>query len=215
SKLSAGMMQELRQSATEFTAARAKTARSRTTDAKIAPSKKASTRKGASQNQSTSRQTKANKAPYDFFASDELAKDKKRTNIGKKEQKSKVKCPNCNQLLNKIPSKSKKLKANHFLKCGDPACDTVMFWNANKKGYELPYAQRKADPASFTEHPCPSCSALLMRHPYKKKGKEKIMLRCSILDNRKGKCKEVAFFQSPRGGFWSPKFGVLQEPVKI
>ena len=50
-----------------------------------------------------------------------------------KEQKSQVNCPKCAQPLNKIPSKSKKLKANHFLKCGDPLCDTVMFWNPSKK----------------------------------------------------------------------------------
>ena len=126
-----------------------------------------------------------------------------------KEQKSKVKCPKCNQPLNKVPSKSKKLKANHFLKCGDPLCDTVMFWNPAKKGYELPYSQRATDPKAFTDYPCPSCGALLIRHGYKKEGKDKVMLRCSLLENRKGKCKEVAFFQSREGGFWSPKYGNL------
>jgi len=32
------------------------------------------------------------------------------------------------------------------------------------------------------------------------------------VENRKGKCKDVAFFQSRDGGFWSPKFGTLKEP---
>ena len=128
-----------------------------------------------------------------------------------KEQKSKVKCPKCSTLLNKIPSRSKKLKAKHFLKCGDPLCDTVMFWNPSKKDYELPYAQRAADPKAFTDYPCPSCGALLIRHQYKKEGKDKTMLRCSLLENRKGKCKEVAFFQGYEGGFWSPKYGNLKE----
>lgn len=128
-----------------------------------------------------------------------------------KEQKSKVKCPKCSKPLNKIPSRSKKLKANHFLKCDDPLCDTVMFWNPSKKDYELPYAQRAADPKAFTEYPCPICGALLIRHRYQKEGKDKVMLRCSLLENRIGKCKEVAFFQSHEGGFWSPNYGNLTE----
>ena len=127
--------------------------------------------------------------------------------------KSKVKCPKCGQGMHKIPSRSKKLKAKHFLKCEAPGCGTVMFWNPKKKGYELPYAQRTPDPDAFTDYPCPSCGALLERHPYEKDGISKVMLRCSLLENRRGKCKEVAFFQS-RDGFWSPKFGVLQIPVK-
>ena len=128
-----------------------------------------------------------------------------------KEQKSKVKCPKCAQPLKKVPSKSKNLKANHFLKCGDPLCDTVMFWSPTKKGYELPYSQRASDPKAFTNHPCPSCGALLIRHVYQKEGKDKVMLRCSLLENRRGKCKEVAFFQNREGGFWSPKYGNLAE----
>ena len=125
-------------------------------------------------------------------------------------KKSKTICPTCQQALSKIPSRSKKLKANHFLKCESPGCDTVMFWNPKQKGYELPYAKRAVDPKAFTDYPCPSCGALLIKHSYQKDGKDKVMLRCSILDNRKGKCKDVAFFQSREGGFWSPKFGVLK-----
>ena len=137
-----------------------------------------------------------------------------RNNTGKKTApkataKSKTACPKCQQPLSKIPSKSKKLKANHFLKCEAPTCGTVMFWNPAKKSYELPYAQRAVDPKAFTNNPCPSCGALLIRHRYQKDGQNKTMLRCSILENRKGKCKDVAFFQSRDGGFWSPKFGNL------
>lgn len=128
-------------------------------------------------------------------------------------QKSKVSCPKCAQPLDKIPSRSKKLKANHFLKCADPNCDTVMFWNPQKKGYELPYSQRQSDPQSFTDCPCPSCGALLVKHSYQKEGVSKVMLRCSLLENRKGKCKEVAFFNTREGDFWSPKYGVLKVPV--
>lgn len=129
-------------------------------------------------------------------------------------------CPNCQQPLTKIPSRSKKLKANHFLKCNDLSCDTVMFWNPQKKSYELPYSPKNSpkntqknsgsaiDPSAFTNYPCPSCGALLVRHAYQKEGIDKVMLRCSLVENRRGKCKEVAFFQG-REGFWSPKFGNL------
>ena len=62
----------------------------------------------------------------------------------------------------------------------------------------------------FCRAKTPSCGALLVRHAYQKEGINKIMLRCSLLENRRGKCKEVAFFQG-REGFWSPKFGNLNE----
>ncbi len=88
-----------------------------------------------------------------------------------------------------------------------------MFWNTNKKAYELPYAQRVLDPEAFTDYPCPSCGAFLVRHCYQKEGKTKVMLRCSLLENRRGKCQDVAFFES-RDGFWSPKFGTLAIPAK-
>jgi DNA topoisomerase-1 len=104
--------------------------------------------------------------------------------------------------------KIKKLKANHFLKCGGAGCGTVMFWNPQGKRYEIPYAQRTPDPEAFTDVPCPVCGALLERYRYTKEGKEKVMLRCSLLENRRGKCKEVAFFAG-HDGFWSPKFGTL------
>lgn len=121
---------------------------------------------------------------------------------------TKTKCPTCSEPMAKVPSRSKKLKAKHFLKCQTAGCDTVMFWNAKAKGYELPYNQRH-DPERFTDHPCPVCGALLERYAYTKDGKDKVLLRCSLLENRRGKCKEVAFFQS-QGEFWSPKFGILK-----
>ncbi|MBD2036046.1 type I DNA topoisomerase [Leptolyngbya sp. FACHB-321] len=122
---------------------------------------------------------------------------------------TKTACPKCGEAMSKIPSKSKKLKANHFLKCGGAGCGTVMFWNPEGKRYEMPYAQRIPDPEAFTDVPCPVCGALLERYCYTKEGKEKMMLRCSLLENRRGKCKEVAFFKG-HDGFWSPKFGTLK-----
>ena len=84
-----------------------------------------------------------------------------------------------------------------------------MFWNPQGKRYEVPYAQRVPDPEAFTDVPCPVCEALLERYRYMKEGKEKVMLRCSLLENRRGKCKEVAYFEG-HDGFWSPKFGKLK-----
>ena len=125
-------------------------------------------------------------------------------------QPTKTKCPNCGEAMNKVPSRSKKMKAKHFLKCSGASCRTVMFWNAKVKRYELPYAQRQAlNPQMFVDKPCPVCGAMLERYIYTKADQEKVMLRCSILENRRGKCQKVAFFQS-RGEFWSPKFGTLQ-----
>lgn len=108
---------------------------------------------------------------------------------------SKTACPKCGQAMSKIPSKSTKLKADHFLKCSGAGCETVMFWNGQGKRYELPYAQRTPDPNAFTNTPCPSCGALLERYTYTKEGREKAMLRCSLVENRRGKCKEVAFLR--------------------
>lgn len=54
-----------------------------------------------------------------------------------------ISCPNCGKQMVKVPSKSKKLKANHFLSCdkSQGGCGTVMFWNARGRCYELPYSQ--------------------------------------------------------------------------
>lgn len=124
-------------------------------------------------------------------------------------------CPKCGKALIKIPSKSTKLKADHFLSCSDRhgGCGAVLFWNPKIKNYELPYAQRSPDPAAFTDDPCPVCGALLEKYAYTKEGVSKVMLRCSLLENRKGKCKEVAFFMG-RDGFWSPKYGVLKTKAR-
>ncbi|NJL84997.1 MAG: type I DNA topoisomerase [Leptolyngbyaceae cyanobacterium SM1_1_3] len=127
-------------------------------------------------------------------------------------QPTKTRCPACNEAMTKVPSRSKKLKAKHFLKCSGATCGTVMFWHTKAKRYELPHAQRQAlNPDVFVDHPCPVCGAMLERYAYTKDGQDKMMLRCSLLENRRSKCKEVAYFQS-RGEFWSPKFGTLKLP---
>ncbi|PSN19691.1 type I DNA topoisomerase [filamentous cyanobacterium CCP5] len=129
-------------------------------------------------------------------------------------QLTKTKCPTCGEMMMKVPSRFKKMKAKHFLKCAG-GCSTVMFWNSKAKRYKLPQAQRQAlNPDMFVDHPCPVCGAMLERYSYTKDGQEKVMLRCSLLENRRGKCRDVAYFQS-RGEFWSPKFGTLKLPTSI
>lgn len=124
-------------------------------------------------------------------------------------ERSRFNCPKCQQKMAKVPSKSTKLKAKHFLKCTTPDCESVLFWNPKTKKYEPPYTSRSLEGQNFTDHPCPVCGALLERYTYRKEEKEKVMLRCSILDHRREKCKDVAFFDT-KDGFWSPKFGVLK-----
>ena len=50
---------------------------------------------------------------------------------------TKTKCPTCGEAMAKVSSRSKKMKAKHFLKCSGTTCSTVMFWNAKGKRYEL------------------------------------------------------------------------------
>jgi DNA topoisomerase I len=125
---------------------------------------------------------------------------------------TRFKCPKCQQKMGKVRSKSTKLKADHFLKCSSLDCGTVMFWHPSAKKYELPYNDRPIDPEQFTDSPCPVCGAWLERYRYQKEGKDKVMLRCSIVAHRQEKCKEVAYFEG-REGFWSPKFGNLLTAV--
>ncbi|MFK8186578.1 MAG: type I DNA topoisomerase [Phormidesmis sp.] len=210
-QLSAGIMQELRQRAHLHTSINAHT---RINTTKRAPEKVLAEKPSLSTKRATNKTTinTITTEKKAFKKRKEKAGDSQQTKTNKSKKskvQSKTSCPKCTQTMDKIPSRSKKLKANHFLKCSDPMCAAVMFWNPSKKGYELPYGQRQADPNAFTNHPCPSCGALLIRHQYKKEGKEKTMLRCSILENRKGKCKEVAYFQG-HSGFWSPKYGNLK-----
>ncbi|OLP20056.1 DNA topoisomerase I [Leptolyngbya sp. 'hensonii'] len=123
-------------------------------------------------------------------------------------------CPKCGQSLVKVPSKSTKIRGNHFLACDrkQGGCGAALFWNPKLKQYELPYSQRTPDPEALTDFPCPGCRALLERYAYTKEGKTKVMLRCAIPEHRQGKCKDVAFFEG-RDGFWSPKFGILKTPA--
>ncbi|MGB3206327.1 MAG: hypothetical protein WBB28_15160 [Crinalium sp.] len=119
--------------------------------------------------------------------------------------------------MTKVASKSQKMKADHFLSCDkrNSGCGCVMFLNVKSGSYELPYSERKVAPKteSLTEYTCPVCSSSLERYEYSKNGQNKTMLRCSNSKNRQAKCKEVAFFESKTGNWWSPKFGEMK-PIK-
>ena len=136
-------------------------------------------------------------------------------------QKSTQKCSKCGELMDKIPSKSKKLSRPYFLKCAP--CDVVMFYNKNQKAWVEPgqrgrgksqgnangFSSQKREQAvpKISEYLCPVCNAFLAEKSYQKDGQAKKMLVCSTQQH---KDKDVAYFQSKKGGWWSPKFGELQ-----
>jgi DNA topoisomerase-1 len=65
-------------------------------------------------------------------------------------------------------------------------------------------------PVKLSDYLCPVCNSPLEEHPYVKDGNQRAMLRCSVVANRKGNCKEVAFFKSSKSNnWWSSKFGEL------
>ncbi|MEQ8383179.1 MAG: type I DNA topoisomerase [Coleofasciculus sp. A1-SPW-01] len=135
-------------------------------------------------------------------------------------------CPKCQHRMTKVFSTSKKLKADHFLSCDnrEGGCGAVMFWNAKAGEYELPRSDRPvtakpakpaksakpAKPANLTEYICPKCGKPLELYEYEKEGQTKKMLRCANPKSRQGKCKNVAYFWTKRGTFWSPKLGEVK-----
>lgn len=128
-------------------------------------------------------------------------KAEKQTLSAKKREKSRTLCPKCSELMDKIPSKSKKLSRPYFLKCD--RCEVVMFYNSTSKSWVEP--GNKSVPV-LTENLCPVCNAFLAEKTYSKNGLTKKMLVCST--NSDSKHKDVVFFES-RGKWWSPKFGEL------
>ena len=132
------------------------------------------------------------------------------SNSKKELELSDVKCPECDQLLSKIPSQSENLAVPYFLKC--PHCkakgkNLVMFYDKKKHDWVQP-GQNIPTAEQFTDFKCPVCDAFLVEHEYIKDGQTKKMLRCSVADKSKRKHKDVAFFWS-RERWWSKKFGEL------
>ena len=64
-----------------------------------------------------------------------------------------------------------------------------------------------------TKYLCPVCKKPLERYDYSKGKHAKKLLRCSDNEARnKSNHKEVVFFKTRQGSWWSKKFGEIQEP---
>ncbi|NJR14913.1 MAG: type I DNA topoisomerase [Calothrix sp. CSU_2_0] len=133
--------------------------------------------------------------------------------------KSRTRCPQCNNHLVKIPSS--KVKKKYFLKCVSGCENVVLFWSEYSKSWEAPRSQSakekdispeksKTSPTTLTTFPCPVCKKSLEEYCYTKDGQDKKLLRCSDSKSRiDAKHKDVAFFYTAKG-WWSPKFGNLE-----
>ncbi len=99
-----------------------------------------------------------------------------------------------------------------------------MFWNDFSKKWQLPRSKENQTdnksvnntssnnktPQSLTSYPCPVCKKPLAEHSYSRDGQSKTMLRCSDANSRQDKKhKDVAYFKTKNGSWWSPKFGEL------
>jgi DNA topoisomerase-1 len=146
---------------------------------------------------------------------------KQKTSTKKAQEITNIQCPKCGKQMVKVPSKSAKVKAGHFLSCDSRqnGCGTVMFKNERSGNYELPYSQRQSQPSvtsvadNLTEILCPVCSSPLEKFSYadKKTGEAKTMLRCSHAQNRKERCKDVAFWWTSQQHWWSKVYGEIQD----
>ena len=135
--------------------------------------------------------------------------------VERKYETSKTRCPNCKNCLAKIPSS--KVKKKYFLKCVSGCENIVLFWSDFNKKWEAPKTKTYADEnapkpsAKITAYPCPVCKKPLEEYSYLKDGQNKTMLRCSGQDSWKDtKHKDVAYFHTAKG-WWSPKFGNLND----
>ncbi|MTJ14346.1 type I DNA topoisomerase [Anabaena sp. UHCC 0187] len=137
--------------------------------------------------------------------------------LERKYETSKTRCPECKECLAKIPSS--KVKKKYFLKCVSGCENIVLFWSDFNKKWEAPKTKTSSDenapkPAKkITAYPCPVCQKPLEEYSYIKDGQNKTMLRCSGQESWKDKKhKDVAYFHTAKG-WWSPKFGNLNNIV--
>lgn len=129
-------------------------------------------------------------------------------------EKSRTRCPECNNYLAKI--KSSKVKKKYFLKCVSGCENVVLFWNDYNKTWQVPGSKAEKttsaqkSPGTVTKYPCPVCKKPLEEYSYTKDGQNKTMLRCSDSQSRKdSKHKEAVYFNTAKG-WWSPKYGELK-----
>lgn len=136
-----------------------------------------------------------------------------RSNNDQNLAKSRTRCPQCNQMMSKVPSK--KVSKGYFLKCTHDCPDLVLFWSERDKKWEPPRSKSPSNGTTGTSQsqpttiPCPVCKKPLETYPYQKDGQEKLLLRCSDPKARMDKKhSDVVYFQS-KGKWWSPKRGEL------
>ncbi len=131
----------------------------------------------------------------------------------RKYDKSRTRCPECNNHLAKI--KSSKVKKKYFLKCVSGCENVVLFWSDYDKKWQAPRSKddknpvTKKPPAKITKYPCPVCKKPLEEYGYMKDGQKKSMLRCSDSKARQDKKHKEAVYFNTAKGWWSPKFGEL------
>lgn len=134
-------------------------------------------------------------------------------NTERKYDKSRTRCPECNNHLAKI--KSNKVKKKYFLKCVSGCENVVLFWSDYNKKWQAPRSKddktpvAKKPPGKITEYPCPVCKKPLEEYTYTKEGQKKTMLRCSDSKARTDKKHKEAVYFNTAKGWWSPKFGNL------
>jgi DNA topoisomerase-1 len=124
-------------------------------------------------------------------------------------KESTITCPQCGDKMIEVPSKSKKLHKDHFLKCS--GCQTVMFYNKWHKVWERPGEKRKepSQKLKLTDHACPVCGEKLAEREYEKEGKKKRMLVCSSPQAGADKKHQgVVYFESGNV-LWSKKYGSI------
>jgi DNA topoisomerase I len=127
--------------------------------------------------------------------------------------KSRTRCPQCNQMLAKVPTK--KVSKGYFLKCTSGCPDLVLFWSDRSKAWEAPKSKpggnsKPTPPVELTQFPCPICKKFLETYTYIKAGEEKQLLRCSDPKARTDKKHADAVYFRAQGKWWSPKYGVIE-----
>lgn len=150
-----------------------------------------------------------------------------------------IHCPKCEWLMQLISCRSKKLEADHFLKCSNQDCAVAMFWSDKNQGYSLPYsdkastkknnrvtaAPKKRVPQSqthketsfksastasnITDYSCPVCGQPLEVYEYTKENQLKQMLRCCDAQARRRDDHKNVAYFASKGVFWSPTYGEI------
>ena len=85
-----------------------------------------------------------------------------------------------------------------------------MFYNRSQQKWVQP-GQNSSNTSNDkpTDYDCPVCGQKLVEHQYIKDGQTKKMLRCPGANKSKRKHKDVAYFWTKNGTWWSKKYREL------